>query len=120
MGCPCKKVKPVIAVSDTRKFLRKSRGGGRQHALMLGVAALLATDEQVLDQNRAPARDAEGRLVRRAKTAGTLEWLEPPACELCKRTDVGVMPYLVTKSGFATDEPTGFDALLCLECRATI
>lgn len=89
--CPCKVVKPVLATSDTRFFLRKTLGGGSLHALVLGVAAA-------------------------TKSGADVEWLVEMKCEKCG-TAGPVSPVPVTQNGFVVSEATGYDALLCIKCR---
>jgi hypothetical protein len=89
--CPCKKSRPVIDVSDTRVFLRKTRGPGSLHALAQGILAA-------------------------GKAGHKVEWLIEHKCDKCG-VDAKVSPVAVTQHGAIVDEATGYDALLCVQCR---
>ena len=91
MDCPCKKVRAVLTVQDTRVFLRKTEGSGVLHALGRGMKASVEANK-------------------------TFEWISPPSCDRCEK--VGhVTPCAVTQRGVIVQMPTGFDALLCQSCR---
>lgn len=91
MQCKCKKIKPVLESADVRPFLRKTEGSGALHAL--------------------------GRGLQAAVTQGIkVEWLVEMKCERCQ-AEGPISPVSVTQNGFITNEPTGFDAMLCHECR---
>jgi hypothetical protein len=94
MDCPCKKIRPVIEVEDTRPFLRKTAGGGMMHALVRGISAVALSGKPVT-------------------------WLVDLKCDKCgaEGKSTGVVPVPVTKNGIASDEATGYDALLCQKCR---
>ena len=95
MECPCKKLRPVLEGSDTRKFLRKTTGGGALHALTLGILAHIQ----------------EGKSVK---------WIVDLKCDRCGKNDNNVVPVPVTQHGHAVGYATGYDALLCRECRAEV
>jgi len=88
--CPCKKGKPVLEVSDTRVFLRKTRGSGTAHALTQGILACKGKHE--------------------------VKWLVEQRCDRCK-SEGKVSPVPVTQQGIIKDEATGYDVLLCQRCR---
>ena len=88
--CPCKKSRPVIESSDTRVFLRKTRGSGSGHALAQGILA--------------------------AKGKHEIKWLVEMKCDKCE-AEGKVSPVAVSQRGTIMDEATGFDALLCQKCR---
>jgi len=88
--CPCKKSRPVIETSDTRVFLRKTRGSGSGHALAQGILA--------------------------AKGKHDITWLVEMKCDKCE-AEGKVSPVAVSQRGTIMDEATGFDALLCQKCR---
>jgi hypothetical protein len=88
--CPCKKARPVLETSDTRVFLRKTRGSGTGHALAQGILA--------------------------AKGKHEITWLVEMKCDKCG-TEGKVSPVAVSQQGSIMDEATGFDALLCQKCR---
>ncbi len=94
MECPCKSPRPVLECSDVRPFLRKTSGSGPMHALGRGLSAATAKGINV-------------------------KWLVEMQCDRCK-TKGQVSPVPVTQRGIATSEPTGYDALLCSECRSEI
>ena len=95
LTCPCKKVRSVLEAEDTRYFLRKTAGSGAMHALSRGI-------------------------INSIKTHKSVEWIIPLACDRCGRSENNVVPVPVTQSGYAADEATGFDALLCPECRMAV
>lgn len=101
MECPCRKVRPVLDVSDTRAFLRKTAGPGPEHALSRGLRGL--TD----------GRQGAGGAERSA------EWVVDLECDRCGG-NTRVVPAPVTSSGNVVHEPTGYDALLCAECLAEV
>jgi hypothetical protein len=89
--CPCKKLKPVVETSDTRVFLRKTRGAGPSHALAQGIFAA-------------------------SKKGHSVEWLIEMKCDKCG-TEGKVSPVAVSQQGVVMYEATGFDVLLCQKCR---
>lgn len=95
MDCPCKKIRHVLDVEDTRPFLRKTQGGGPMHALSRGLASLLSTGK-------------------------TADWVVDLKCDRCGEETGSLVPVPVTKSGVAVTEPTGYDALLCPKCREEV
>lgn len=94
MECPCKRIRPVIEVSDTRSFLRKTEGGGVYHALTRGLQAAVASRHKI-------------------------EWLVEEKCDRCG-VEGKVAPVPVTSNGVAMHEATGYDALLCKTCREEV
>jgi hypothetical protein len=48
------------------------------------------------------------------------EWIVDLKCDRCGKVDEIVTPVPVTKSGHATSHATGYDALLCQECREEV
>jgi hypothetical protein len=91
MPCLCKKIKPVLEASDVRPFLRKTTGSGALHAL--------------------------GRGLQAAVTQGIkVEWLIEMKCQRCQ-AEGPISPASVTQNGIISNEPTGFDAMLCQDCR---
>ena len=91
MDCGCKKIRPVLEVGDLRVFLRKTDGAGSMHALGRGMAT-------------AAQRDIK------------MKWLETPTCDRCS-TEGPVSPVAVTQGGHISNHDTGFNALLCVNCR---
>jgi hypothetical protein len=59
-------------------------------------------------------------IINSIKTHKKVEWIIPLACDRCGSDKNNVVPVPVTQSGYATDEATGFDALLCPECRMDV
>lgn len=95
MECPCKKVRPVLDVDDTRVFLRRTVGGGAMHALSRGLSALVMSGKSAT-------------------------WIVELKCDRCGNLDEIVNPVPVTQSGHATTYATGYDALLCQPCREEV
>lgn len=95
MDCPCKKIRAVIDAEDSRPFLRRTQGGGPMHALSRGLAALAAS-----------GKDAQ--------------WIIDLECDKCHEYSDNLVPVPVTANGFAAEEATGYDALLCPSCREQI
>ena len=98
--CPCKLPFPVVVVSDSRWFLRKTDGGGHRHALIRGIRSLL---------------EIEG---------ATVDWLIEPVCAKCGESgaDMNILPVPLTKAGRLTHDglSEGYDRLLCEECRKEV
>jgi hypothetical protein len=94
MECPCKNARAVLDSDDVRGFLRKTAGGGPMHALGRGVQASLSKGVKV-------------------------EWIVEMRCDRCKK-EGPVSPVPVTKTGFSVDYATGYDALLCADCREAV
>lgn len=92
MDCPCKKIRPVIETNDTRMFLRSTQGGGAMHALSRGLSAL-------------------------AMAGKSATWLIELKCDRCGAVDEVVVPVPITSNGHSANKATGFDALLCPNCR---
>lgn len=92
MECPCRHLKPVLVAEDLRSFLRKTNGPGPMHALTRGIAASL-------------------------KKGKNVTWTVEARCDRCGNDNTSVTPTPVTQSGIAVDYATGYDALLCPDCR---
>ena len=95
--CKCRKARPVLETSDTRVFLRKTRGVGSGHALSQGILAARGKHE--------------------------ITWLVEMKCDKCG-TEGKVSPVVVSERGiilsnFYTneDKQPRFDKLLCQQCR---
>ena len=95
MVCPCKCVRPVIEVEDTRKFLRKTTGPGVEHALVRGIAALADIGKEA-------------------------KWIEPLKCDRCQATEGRIVPCPITEGKQVAYKATGRDALLCEKCMEEI
>jgi hypothetical protein len=94
MECPCRASRAVLECDDVRPFLRKTSGAGAMHALGRGIAAA-------------------------SERGKTVTWLVEMKCDRCKK-EGKLSPVPVTKQGSASNEPTGYDALLCAECRLEV
>jgi len=90
-SCPCKKIRAVVKVENARIFLRRTKGGGALHALSQGLLAARESGQKV-------------------------EWLIEQKCDLCGEAKQ-LSPVPVTQRGFIVQEPTGYDRLLCMDCR---
>lgn len=95
MECPCKRARPVLLAQDTRLFIRKTEGGGAAHALSRGIRESLTKDKAV-------------------------EWLIDLACDRCGEETDSIIPVPVTQNGTAVSRATGYDALLCSDCRVEV
>ena len=94
MYCPCKEKREVLEVEDVRDFLSKTHGSGKFHAL--------------------------GRGLQKAMEKGhKVEWLIEVKCDRCG-TEGPISPVPVSKNGVAQEDATGYDALLCKECRQVV
>jgi len=91
--CPCRTPTPVLVVSDTRYFMRKTYGSGSRHALSTGLR----------------------RLIQLGKKA---RWLEEPSCwnPECSRTNSKIFPVALNKAGKPAPVPTGNNVFLCETC----
>lgn len=89
--CPCKAVRAVVKVDNARIFLRRTKGGGALHALSQG-------------------------LVSAVKDGQSIEWLIEQKCDLCGE-EKQLSPVAVTQRGVIVNEATGYDKLLCQDCR---
>lgn len=90
-NCKCKKKVFVLEAEDARVFLRKTTGPGPLHALAQGI------------------REAEAN-------GQVLKWIVPIECSRCKKVGP-VSPAPVNERGTVMDADTGFNVLLCSECR---
>lgn len=95
MECPCKNARPVIEAADTRCFNYKTSGSGGLHALSRGMLAC----------------------VERGKS---FRWIVPLVCDRCKKDADRLIPCAVSQRGQAMSYATGYDALLCEECRREV
>lgn len=94
MECPCKSVRAVLDAADIRPFLRKTSGQGPLHALGRGLQACVTKEIEV-------------------------RWLIDMQCDRCKAKGP-VSPVPVTQRGISVNHATGYDALLCRECREQV
>lgn len=91
LSCPCKKFVPVLIAENVRKFMRKTAGGGKLHALGLGLAETVASGLAV-------------------------EWLDAgKVCWKCG-TGEGIRPVALEANGIQVDRPSAYNAMLCAQC----
>lgn len=91
--CMCRKSQPVLEVEDVRVFMSKTEGSGAMHALNRGILAA-------------------------AKRGHNIEWVaEALACHRCGVMGQRLTPLAVTANGFPATYDTGYNALLCDDCR---
>lgn len=95
MECPCKTPRPVIEAADTRCFNFKTNGSGGLHALARGMLAC----------------------VERGKS---FRWIVPLVCDRCKKEADRLIPCAVSQRGQSMSAATGYDALLCEDCRREV
>jgi hypothetical protein len=95
MDCPCKVTRAVLDVEDLRPFLRRTEGSGALHALTRGLSELVSNEKKA-------------------------EWIVELVCDRCKVSGAALSPVPVTQTGHATTYATGFDALLCRDCRENV
>lgn len=114
--CSCAFVNPVLRVSNSRFFMRKSMGHGPRHALTLGILS-------VVKENR--LRDEFIPVDKQKKPEQiTMEWItDPLPCEKCKSTENKLSPILMTTNRIRYDMDIEIGdrlvtALLCEECAA--
>lgn len=96
MACVCQGTRPVLEVSDTRLFLRKTTGPGKEHALLRGLSALVLK-------------------------GGEASWIENLSCELCgvDATTENISPVPLSISGkicYNESQLSGKHAFLCRPC----
>lgn len=93
MECPCRfeSHRAVLVAGDARKFLRKTEGPGPEHALARGILASVQDGKNV-------------------------EWLVEMKCDFCQK-EGPVSPCPVTVGRSIEFKATGYDALLCRECK---
>ena len=94
-NCKCRKAIPILTAEDIRPFICRTEGSGALHALSRGIAAA-------------------------AKRGQGIEWVEENRyCHSCETAGeaLRLTPVAITNNGFVTDQDTGYNALLCPECR---
>ena len=91
LTCPCKKFVPVLIAGNVRKFMRKTAGGGKLHALGLGLAEAIASGVEI-------------------------EWLDAgKVCWKCGVTE-GIRPVALEVNGIQVERPSEHNAMLCAGC----
>lgn len=91
LTCPCKKFVPVLVAGNVRKFMRKTAGGGKLHALGLGLAEAIASGVEI-------------------------QWLD--AGKVCWKCGVGenIRPVALEVNGIQVERPSEHNAMLCVGC----
>jgi hypothetical protein len=118
--CRCNKLIPILKVSDTRFFMRKSQGNGKLHALSLGLAAA------ALASKKAELIDPEDNKSSRKKAPLEIKWNPDICCMKCLRVDVGLSPTMLSLQGQILYDPDElykdkigikiFNLMLCDDC----
>lgn len=95
LACNCRNLQPVLTVTDTRPFIRKTEGSSLNHALARGIAAARKIDVDI----------------------SFIE--ESWACHKCGVAGeaVRLVPMTVTANGLPANYDTGYNSLLCDDCR---
>ena len=101
MTCPCKREKYVLKTSKIFHFVRKTKGNGTLHSLLMGAVASL-------------------------EKGATLEWVGGgPICAFCgtKETNANIQPRCFTREGRAINSErsdgtfsAGYDDMCCEAC----
>jgi hypothetical protein len=113
--CTCAYVNPVLRVSNSRFFMRKSTGHGPRHALTLGILS-------VIRENRMREEYVPTKGEKNPKKEITMEWMNNPvSCERCQAIDRKLSPILLTVNRVRydldiEDKDRLVTALLCEEC----
>jgi hypothetical protein len=94
MYCPCKEKRAVLEVEDCRDFLFKTAGSAKFHALGRGITASVEKGHEIT-------------------------WIIDIRCDRCGE-EKPIVPVAVSQNGMTRDEATGYDALLCRECRQQV
>lgn len=94
MYCPCKEKRAVLEVEDCRDFLFKTAGSAKFHALGRGITVAIEKGHKV-------------------------EWIIDIRCDRCGE-EKPIVPVAVSQHGVIRDEATGYDALLCRDCRQQV
>jgi len=93
--CSCKRARPVLEVQDVRCFAYKTEGSGGLHALSQGILASIERGKSV-------------------------KWTVDLKCDRCSNEVDRLIPTCVSQRGQAVAGPTGYDALLCEDCRRDV
>lgn len=91
MQCPCRNIKAVVEAQDSRDFLNKTIGSGPMHALGRGIQSSMERSHWV-------------------------KWIIDPVCEMCGK-DSQISPVPISQQGVVLYEASGWNALLCRNCR---
>jgi hypothetical protein len=93
-ACPCKNPRVVVESTNTRVFMRKTEGGGGLHALVRGIAGA-------------------------QKVGATVDWVVDMKCDRCG-TEGPIAPVPISPEGAIQSRSTGYEALLCRNCREQV
>jgi hypothetical protein len=88
--CPCKNPRPVLTTDNVKAFLFKTHGSAGLHALGQGIA-------------------------NASKNGNSVEWIIDLVCDRCGAENV--VPCPVNQNGIVMFKATGYDKLLCRDCR---
>jgi hypothetical protein len=96
-SCSCRRLIPVLEVSNTKYFLKKTNGSGELHALTRGLRALAKVQNHIM------------------------KWLVEPTCVICEATGTTdrIVPACFNKDKtIRTEEGSiGYDDFICQKCR---
>ena len=96
-SCSCRRLIPVLEVSNTKYFLKKTNGSGELHALTRGLRALAKVQNHIM------------------------KWLVEPTCVVCEATGATdrIVPACFNKDKtIRTEEGSiGYDDFICQKCR---
>jgi hypothetical protein len=120
-ACRCNEFIPVLKVSDTRHFMRKSQGNGNLHALSLGIASA-----RLVKAKTETETNPQTGIKTRTKKPVEMKWNLDICCMKCMRSDVGLSPTMVSLQGQIIYEPDViykdqldvkiFNLMLCDDC----
>jgi hypothetical protein len=94
--CDCKKCIPVLKVSNTKYFLKKTDGASESHALVRGLRGLINSE------------------------IPEMEWLVERVCCLCQAVGDDIVPAPFTEEGALkrSKGSEGYDNFVCQSCRS--
>ncbi len=96
-ACSCRRLIPVLEVSNTKYFLKKTNGSGELHALTRGIRGLAKAKEPMI------------------------KWLVDPICAICGATGETdkIVPacYNKDKTLRTQEGSIGYDDFICQKCR---
>lgn len=95
-ACSCRTLYPVLKVSNTKYFLKKTTGSGELHALTRGIRALAKVEDN------------------------KIEWLVEPTCLLCgfSGPEHRIVPATFNANKtLRQGESIGYDDFVCQKCR---
>jgi hypothetical protein len=96
-ACSCRRLAPVLEVSNIKYFLKKTTGSGELHALTRGIRALSKVE------------------------GSTIKWLVEPTCLRCgctnKEDKIVPAVFNADKTLKQTEGSIGYDDFICQKCR---